>query len=168
RIELAHGVKHAGIVEPVGARLYEDEARKANAARELEIGRQRLVGRRVAQVRAVGVAIGRAEDVEVRVAGLRRRRIGRLEAVVGIVCWHCLLLPARAVYPGTAIGESAIATAIGGEEPWHRAYCLQRRYRGWRQRLNGARREAISVKVSGGLRLAPKRWRGPGTLVCGS
>ena len=55
RIELAHGVEHAGIVEAVGARLHEDVAHEAKAARQLQISLQRLVGRLVADVGAVGV-----------------------------------------------------------------------------------------------------------------
>src|SRR5712691_10882193 len=43
RVQLAHRVEHAGIVETIGARLHEDEALEAEAARELEVSLERRV-----------------------------------------------------------------------------------------------------------------------------
>src|SRR5215831_7142853 len=86
RLDLVHRVKHAGIVHPVGARLDEYEPLDANAPRGLEIGIERRKRRLVAQVRRlVGILLGWAEYVEMRVARTGRRAKGQLDAGIRIV-----------------------------------------------------------------------------------
>src|SRR5450631_403467 len=88
RIELAHRIEHAGIVEAVGARLNEYVACETDAARQLEIELKRLVRRRVADVAAVRIFLGGAEHVKMRIAGVWRGREGRLKTGVRIVPGH--------------------------------------------------------------------------------
>src|SRR5262249_19661350 len=92
RIELAHGIEHAGIIQPIGARLDKDKALKTNAPCELEISLQRLVRGLVAKVSAVGVTVLRAENVEMRATRMLRNGIGRLDAGVGIMRRHFQVL----------------------------------------------------------------------------
>src|SRR3974377_2195394 len=85
RVELAHGIEHAVIVEAVGARLYEHVARETEPARQFQISFERFVRRLVADVGAVRVFAGRAEHMEMRVARVRWRRECRCESCIGII-----------------------------------------------------------------------------------
>src|SRR6185295_12755308 len=67
RPDLAHRVEHAAVVAPVGARLHEHEALYAELRGELAHLREWRERRLVAQVRAVGIALLRAEYVEMGV-----------------------------------------------------------------------------------------------------
>src|SRR5262249_13827885 len=95
RIELAHGVEHAGIIEPIRARLDKDKALKTNAPRDLEVSLERLVRRLVAQVGAVGVTVRRAEHVEMRVTSMLRNGKSRLDAGVWILRHHTQVIHNR-------------------------------------------------------------------------
>src|SRR5215510_8387637 len=103
RTKFAHGIQHAGIVKAIGAGLDEDVTHKAETADDLEIGLKRLIRRLIADVGAVRVTLGRAEHVEMRVAGVRRRCEGRFEAGIRIVlsCFvHGLpVMPLRRIAP---------------------------------------------------------------------
>ena len=70
--DFAHGIEHARVVAAVGAWLHEHEALDAKMPGELEVIRQRRERRNIAQILvhpAMWVAVGRAEHVEMRVAG---------------------------------------------------------------------------------------------------
>jgi hypothetical protein len=66
------GVEHRAVVGAVAARLHDHRALHADRAVDAPELRDRRLRRRVAAVRRVGEAVGRAEDVAVRVAGAGR------------------------------------------------------------------------------------------------
>src|ERR1700676_971275 len=85
RIEPAHRIEHAGVVEAISTRLHEYIAHESDAARQFEIALDRLVGRLVADVAAVGIFLGRTEHVKMCIAGVGRGGKDRLKTGIRIV-----------------------------------------------------------------------------------
>ena len=115
---LAHSVEHAGIVEAVGTRLHEHIAHETGASRQLEIGLKRLVGRLVADVGPVRIFFRRSEYVEMRVAGLWRRRESRLNTCVRVVrsgTVHSVSVRPRRRHPSS--GPASLAQSARQRRP---------------------------------------------------
>jgi hypothetical protein len=101
----AHGVKHAGIVAPIGARLHEHETRDPEPLGKIKIvrkrGERRCVAQLFARARAVGIALRRAEHVEMCIAGEGRRPKGGRRLFV-VIQWGPLAASGCAFASGTS------------------------------------------------------------------
>src|SRR4029453_4278009 len=118
RTDFAHRVEHAGVVAPVGAGLYEDITTDPQGRCMSQVILQGSVRRLVPRVAGVGIALGRAEDVEVAVAVHSRMNrtllLSQTPLIFSTSAWGIGIPSRRRFFRDAASGSPGTSTGCAG------------------------------------------------------